>query len=323
MEKSFVNQKTLEQFVSQLINVLEDVKSGKASVERWKQAWKNMQSRYQNPTTGSFYNGVNVLSCLLTQWYINTDESRFLTFNKARELAEKWGMNPGKDNPIISWDSLSKNGTPIMYWGVSRKEVINDNGEKEEKVFRFVTGFRLHNLSLFSPEFQTKFNEVYGAPVEIDRTIPSEIENFVSLVNVNVNAEVVFTNETSGPVYYPLFHKVKMPFPSQYGGNLEVLKHDFLHEMAHATKKVCGRDLKDYAKEEIVAETAASFACLEMGIEPPQNYLDYVLGWLKGNKPQTVMSLFGHIETATAILMGRYTPKVKEEQAEQAEQIPA
>jgi len=320
MEKkntNYVNQKTLEGFIANLVAILEDVQRGNGKVERWKQAWKNMQSRFHNPTTKSYYSGINVLSCLITNYFLQTNETRFLTFNKAKELAENWGMKPGKENPIISYDNLSKNGTPIMYWGIGHKMVTDPTtGKEEEKIYRFVTGFRLHNLSLFSAEFQAKFNEVYGEPVEIDKTIPDEIGEFTAMVNAHIGATIEFTNETSGPVYYPLVHKIKMPFPAQYTGNLEQVKHDFLHEAAHATKKVCGRDLKDYAREEIVAETSAAFLCLEMGINLNPEYLAYILGWLKGNPAKTVMSLFGHIETACAVIMGRYSPKAATPEAE-------
>lgn len=323
MEKSFVNQKTLESFVTQLIGILEDVQAKKSSVERWKQAWKNMGSSFVNPTTGTHYNGVNVFSCFVSLWLLKTDEKRFLTFNKAVELARKWGLNPNKDNPIIASNDLAQNGTPIMYWGTGSKKIVDPiTNVEEERTFRFVTGFRLHNLSLFNADFQAKFNEVYGAPAEIDRTIPTEILDFTNLVNANIGAEIRFTNEVSGPCYYPHSHKIAMPLPTQYEGRLETLKHDFLHESAHATKNVCGRDLKDYAREEIVAETAASFACLEMGVELPENYLSYILGWLKGNPAKTVMSLFGHIETAVAIMGGRYTPKAtKEKDGEEVPQL--
>lgn len=327
----FVNKGTLEQFVAQLIQILTDVKEKRVSVEKWKAAWKNMQSRFHNPVTGNFYNGMNVFSCLVSLYFMGGDETRFITFKEAVDLAKKWGMEPTKDNPIIARENLSEKGTPIMYWGRNTKEVTLTDGTKEEKTYFFVTGFRLHNLSLFSPEFREKFNEKFGEPLKVDKTIPKEIEKFVEEINKGIGATVEFTNEISGPHYIPSLHKIRMPYPSQYLGNMETLKHDFLHEAAHATKKVCGRNFRKnspvegdaYALEEIVAETAAYFVCLELGVDAPENSINYILGWLQGNTPTKVMSLLGKIDEAVSILLGRWQPKNVDEKEEVKEIVNA
>ena len=61
-----------------------------------------------------------------------------------------------------------------------------------------------------------------------------------------------------------------------------------LHELGHwsgAASRLC-RDLaggfgsKNYAKEELVAEMTAAFACASLGIVPTVRHADYIGSWL-------------------------------------------
>jgi antirestriction protein ArdC len=62
-----------------------------------------------------------------------------------------------------------------------------------------------------------------------------------------------------------------------------------LHELTHATGHTSrlSRDLtnsfgsKDYAREELIAETGSAFLCAALGIEPTVRHADYLASWLE------------------------------------------
>lgn len=80
-----------------------------------------------------------------------------------------------------------------------------------------------------------------------------------------------------------------------------------LHEMAHSTKSRLGRDLKDYAKEELVAEMTAAIASSSLGFNNRiiKNNLEYVNSWMDTLKenPQFVRSLVSDMTKASSMVL--------------------
>jgi antirestriction protein ArdC len=80
---------------------------------------------------------------------------------------------------------------------------------------------------------------------------------------------------------------VMMPRLEQFESSEEYYR-TILHELAHATgsEKRLNRNetkfdrLNEYGKEELVAEMASAYMCMYFGIEPNENNVNYIDGWL-------------------------------------------
>lgn len=117
--------------------------------------------------------------------------------------------------------------------------------------------------------------------------------------------------------YSPAFDVVLMPELSQFS-HASGYYHSLFHELAHSTghpsrlnrpgiAKADQFGTERYAKEELIAELAASFLCYEAGIEPEvDNSAAYIEGWLRTlrNDNSLIITAAGQASRAVDYILG-------------------
>jgi antirestriction protein ArdC len=137
-------------------------------------------------------------------------------------------------------------------------------------------------------------------------------ENRISACEATIAAMPnVPTIKTGGKAAYSPTHDcVEMPPFDTFKSGGEYYSTLF-HELAHSTmhKSRLGRDGKDYAREELVAETCAAILCAAHGIEGRtlDNAKAYVAGWRKRceDEPKLFGQVMNDAMKAAEFIMGR------------------
>jgi len=235
----------------------------------WKQSW-NSFGPARNYVSQKPYRGINAM--LLN--HTSSEYPLFLTFSQVKDLGGTIKKG-SKGNLVVFWKKL--------YYG--------RNGKIDPR-----------NLSVNKPEDVTtipllRYYYVFNIDcVEgIDFKLPvknlslNPLENCEQLITAMPNAPTI---EYGGdePHYDWMRDKIQIPFLSNFTSEEEYYSTIF-HELAHSTAHVSrlNRTIKsrpgskDYAFEELIAETASCLLCNSAGIADKiiDNSASYIQGWLK------------------------------------------
>lgn len=256
-----------------------------------------------NAITKRKYNGVNLAILIYVSEMKGFRDHRWLTFKQAQE--RKWQIKQGE------------HGTHIEYWykyDIKQKKQVSDV-EAEEIIKKDPK--RAKDIVLTSRTYVV-FNleqiEGFKAPQTDQEEKPrwSEGEPTAYALGVVKGLGVKYKEDSQPRCYYdPRNDLIHMPnketFYNEYG-----FASSLLHECSHATmsakrlnlfpdNKGMFANMEEYAKEELVAEIASSFLCLDKGIEMDKNHIQnhkaYIQVWIKGlqDSPQL---LFDSIKKA-------------------------
>lgn len=170
--------------------------------------------------------------------------------------------------------------TAIVFWQFIEKE---EDGAK--KVIPF-----LKHYNVFNANQVDGYEEPAVEPVNEEERIAAAEAFFRQ-----IPADITFSKE--GRAYYsPVIDKVHCPELSVFedtptSSAVECYYSTIAHELVHWTghKSRLDRDLQNgfgsegYAREELVAELGAAFACATLGIsaEPRADHAHYLNGWIK------------------------------------------
>ena len=191
-------------------------------------------------------------------------------------------------------------------WGTfkqwSDKGATIKKGEKHTKVVFFKTGTyendegdeKSYPILRYYRVFASSQVEGYDAPATVRENDFSPIENAERYV---ANLGLDIRHVSNGKAFYvPSQDYVSVPPASEFlktstSTQTENYYSTLLHECTHATghKSRCDRDFKgffgdrDYAFEELVAETGAALLCgrLEITDTIREDHIIYLRGWLK------------------------------------------
>jgi antirestriction protein ArdC len=129
-----------------------------------------------------------------------------------------------------------------------------------------------------------------GLPEEVTTAAPPAPEGLIlPAVEALIRASGADLRIGGGRAYYDVIGDfVRVPPPQAYFAPVN-WHRTALHEMAHwsGSRTRLNRDLsgsfgsKSYAKEELVAEMTAAFACATLGIVPTVRHADYIGAWLE------------------------------------------
>lgn len=253
--------------------IIESLKTG---VIPWAKPWQGKTTGGPFPTnflTGAPYRGINIL--LL--WGSPYSSNQWLTFKQAQEL----GGSVRK----------GEKGTQIVFW-----KKLSTAGEEQPTS---PTDTATEERSRFLSRAYTVFNVEQcdglpaAAPIIIDRPQIDTDDVCESIVTGWENRPTLaLDNEHEGRAYYrPSMDAVHMPTRNRFVDAphyYSTLFHELIHSTGHETRLArtfgaCfGDDL--YCKEELIAETGASFLGALAGISTEateRNTTAYIQNWIK------------------------------------------
>lgn len=252
----------------------------------WRKPWSSSPAAMLPQISGKTsheYQGCNQFLLTVVSMAEGFTSNKWLTFKQVTEL----GGNVRKGSK----------GTPIVYYGQwspkgDSGEVSSDKDGNPVRVgfLRFYYGFNASQCD----NLPAKFTDTL-LPVE-KRSDAQKIEACEAIAAKYTDCPVV-AHGNARAFYRPLADEIHMP-------NIDTFVNDesyyaaLFHEMAHSTghakrlarKEICEFGVfgsESYAKEELVAELAASFLCRDAGIDKPdlvEQSASYLDGWRKAIK---------------------------------------
>jgi antirestriction protein ArdC len=271
----------------------------KKDVAPWMKPWKSKAGSSGIPVnriTGNTYNGVNIV--LL---WNSADEHGFETNEWAsfKQWAEK-----------KEYVRKGEKGTQIVYADVIERPDKDNEGEIKRIPF-------LKSSYVFN---RCQLNSYDPAKEEMPEERP--LVNRIEAVDVFVkNTGAVIEYGGNVACYIPSEDKIKIPDITSFVDlkdctGKEAFYSAELHELGHWTgapnrlnREVANKfGNEKYAKEELVAELTAAFACAEFQIEkqPVENHAAYIEGWSKKLKdePKTFITAASKASQAMNYLHG-------------------
>lgn len=221
-----------------------------------------------NYTTGKSYTGINVILC----WLAGFQDQRYLTYKQAQAIGAQ--VRGGSQGTTLYY---ADNFVP------KKDRLAAAPGEKVRPVF-FLKAFTVFNVS-----------QIDGLPAEIapvaapvvtpDEAASAVIEASQKIVN-DFGIEIRHGGDSA--YYAPSLDIIALPALDAFDTALDYYRTAF-HELAHATghksrldRNLTGSTSKEsFAREELVAEVAASFVSASVGIEHCPRHADYLASWIK------------------------------------------
>jgi antirestriction protein ArdC len=216
-----------------------------------------------NYSTQKPYQGVNILALWAARWLRGYDRGQWLTLKQARAL----GGNVRK----------GERGTHIVFWKLRELTVPGQTpaDPDETRTYGMAKGYTVFNVAqcdgLDIPE---------PAPIVFDPA-------FAAARAFCLGTQADIRHGGDKAFYAPSSDAIQVPHPSQFEG----MGHYFaavLHELTHWTGakhrldrlQRAGYGSEAYAKEELIAELGAAFACACLTVPGQLRHAEYLQGWL-------------------------------------------
>ena len=261
------------------LNVYDEVTNAiisqlEAGVAPWVKPWSDKDAAQYaasdeiwpyNATTGRPYTGINVI--LLMMFGPANCEPAYMTFNQAKKVG-------------ASVKAGSK-GFRIVYADSHVKTKVNEDGDKEViAAYSFLkkhTVFHISQIENLPERFKPK-----ALPKADPRTADDAFNLYVD------NTRATITAGGTKAAYAPSLDRIAMPALESFR-TAEDYKATLLHELIHWTGHKSRLDRltgarfgsHDYAREELVAEMGAAFACAKLGVMGKLQHAEYLASWIK------------------------------------------
>lgn len=319
----------LERFSEMMISRMEKMKASD-----WKKGWFT-QSYNGSPVNlgGREYNGINSFFLFLCMM----DDSRFkypifATFKQIKAFGANITKGE-KSFPVLFWSIQykDKNGERIdegAYNGMNMEDQLNCHAQPFLKSYN-VFNLAQTNLEEVAPKAMEKlknkfgFNDKKELPTDtIGMYENKEIDDM--LVNQKWACPIRFDQYSSRAYYRPVSDDIAVPLKSQFkrsqteDGIFEDGQEYYstlIHEMIHSTghKSRLNRNfekekgVKDYAREELVAELGAALVGNVLGfsnrvLDNNAAYLDAWIGKLK-QRPKYIVSVLSDASKAAKMIL--------------------
>jgi antirestriction protein ArdC len=228
----------------------------------WRKTWKGSSkgSGSLPMSKNGYYSGINLTTLLIQQVKCAYQSNKWLTFNQIKERG--FMVNKGEK------------ATGVVFFNLKDME---DKKTGELKKIPLLRNYYVFNLcqTNMTPEELTV----------VDEEMSAEIEGF------NIDAfNLVIKHGGDRAFYSPASDHIQMPNVKDFE-SVEAYQATFLHELTHWTGgrdnrlpresiKLYGADIKQRAKEELVAEMGSLFLGVHYGINADvENHASYVKSW--------------------------------------------
>tara|TARA_B100000949_G_scaffold200157_1_gene187563 strand:+ start:39 stop:899 length:861 start_codon:yes stop_codon:yes gene_type:complete len=238
----------------------------RAGVVPWVKPWTNANdSGPTNIQTGKAYRGINVWILNLIQAEQGYPTNEWLTFKQAKTLGGSILPRP---------DSVARGGWghSIIFWKFVRR--IDD--EENDSSFPLLKAYTVFNRA------QTE-----GLPEpEVVEVLDHERHAHAEATIAATGAEIGYGGDRA--FYDRAGDRIQVPSLNSFH-NPESFYSATFHELAHWTgaKKRLNREKsknfgsKTYAIEELIAELAAAYLCIEHKISGALQHEEYISSWIK------------------------------------------
>lgn len=275
--------------------IIEALEAGTAP---WVRPWKSGvgasagMALPSNALTGRTYRGVNVLILWTASASKGYSDSRWVTFNQAREL----GGTVRK----------GEKATAICFW----KWLVKDEGLATEKRIPILRTFSVFNVA-----------QCEG----LDLEVAQPVDHVAGAADKLAERHGVVVHRGGDRAFFsPSTDAITVPALEAFSdaANYEAT---LLHELIHWTgseKRIVrpfGKRFGDeaYAAEELVAELGAAFACARLGVVGELQHAEYIAAWIKVLRADkyAVFTASREAEKAVAFLMPEEEANEGEEEA--------
>jgi antirestriction protein ArdC len=222
----------------------------------------------RNASTGRRYSGINVLILWGAVVQHGFSGQNWLTFRQALALGGHVGRGE-RGIAVVFADRFTPD---------AERERARERGD-DPRTVPFLKRFTVFNT-----------DQCEGLPEEVTTAAPPASEGLIlPAVEALIRASGADLRIGGGRAYYDVIGDfVQVPPPQAYFEPVN-WHRTALHELAHwsGSGTRLNRDLsggfgsKSYAKEELVAEMTAAFACATLGIVPTVRHADYIGAWLE------------------------------------------
>jgi len=259
----------LTELTQRLVDILEA-----GDLPPWMKGWEPGHAPHGpwNPTTGKQYSGENAINLMIAQMDQGLDQAAWMTYNQAKAVGGQ--VEKGSSSIRIkkylmpSEQELAKRG-PDAYAGPMIKY---------SHVFpvSMIAGLPDHLVGPTNPLVQNEMVRHNACEALLEKA--------------QKELGITIKHDREYPFYQPSTDTIHCPKPESFH-TPDHYYATILHEVAHATGHVSrlNRDsLKnamwgtpEYAKEELVAETASYFMGARLGVgHDPQNHAAYIQHWI-------------------------------------------
>jgi antirestriction protein ArdC len=242
----------------------------------WKRPWTGQL--LTNYDSGKEYRGVNILTLGIAEMVRGYSSPFWLTFRQAQ-----------KHSGHIK---RGEKATYIVFSEKKIKEVLKEDGTKEERVFHFVRSFPVFNWE--QTEGVPKKDAV--AALDPDRDLIKVCNSIIS----QMPNPPAYRECGSSAYYVPKEDLVNLP-PIETFKTTEGFVATKIHEYGHATghesrlnrhgiMAVAAFGGEDYSFEELIAELTSAYLCARNGIDNTlENSSAYIQHWLKALRDDKTM----------------------------------
>ena len=259
-----------QQVVDQLIAKIEEGGAG-----AWKKSWASFGGGLPLRHTGEFYRGINIFILSLQ----GRSNPNWMTFNQMAGVLG-WERNEKGKWPWVEGEGVIKDekGTQIVFFGFADKK--DADGEKDGKyAFQRV-------YSVFNAEQIEGLPASYYPSIEDKHTEPrlEEADAYIKATGAEIRygGDRAFFSPSGDFLQIPEFRQF-FSAEEYYGTKLHELVHWTGHESRLDRFYKSEDGTKDYAFEELVAESGAAIlsATLNISTEVRKDHVQYMASWLK------------------------------------------
>ena len=318
-----IKDKAFEPIQQAVLELMEEHK------EDWTKPFTDVMAKEMpyNYVTKKHYQGFNVFWLSMACHYKGYENNEWATWNQWFELGGgkkekvdgKWKII--KPSTIQVKDK--EKATRIYFWEIKQyedKNSIDSNGDPEIKSRWFLKVWNVFNINQVNG---IKAKPKVKKPIKFNVNDFSMVQDYVA----NTKAEI----RTGGTAYYsPTLDYIQMPkmeaFNETKTSNAgENYYSTLLHELVHWTghKDRCNRFnkkvdsySKEYALEELVAETGSAMLCVLLGVtnSPRPDHAQYLNHWKNviRDNPRAIYTAFSRSSKAIQFLDGLQKTKRKE-----------
>lgn len=270
-----------KEFVNKIIKSLEE------GHEIWKQNWKPINLRPQNPISNITYKGINRFTLAIVSAEKGYDDPRWVTIKQAMDKGYKLKE---EEKPIICEKWIWEKKVPIIDENTGKQKV----DEKGKEIFEIqelnrplCTFFKVYNAKQFEnfPELDINLPMDKWKEDEKELEILKMTDNFINSSECRINE----INENIN-CYIPSIDEIEV-MPREHFKSAEGFLGTVLHEMSHSTghESRLNRNIKnkfgdrEYAMEELVAELSTIFLEADLGINlelENKEHINYIGSWI-------------------------------------------